>query len=79
VWIQFNVDKRQSIRNDEAQKKKAKKKKAKRLIATLLEDKEIHNVIMETADIHLELISIIVNILCKKLYNLQQKMVIFGP
>ena len=51
-------------------KKKAKKKKAKQFTATLLKDKEIRNAIIETADIHLELINIVVNILYKKLYNL---------
>jgi len=40
------------------------------LIATLLGDKEIYNAIIETMDIHSELISIIINILYKELYNL---------
>jgi len=51
-------------------KKKVKKKKVKRLIATLLGDKEIRNTIMETADIHLELVNIVINILYKELYDL---------
>ena len=59
-------------------KKKEKKKKAKGLIATLLGDEEICNTIIETMDIYLELINIVVNILYKKLYNLQQKTVIFS-
>ena len=61
------------------QKKKAKKKRAKRLIATLLGDEEIRNAIIETADIHLELVNAVINILYKELYNLQQKTVIFSP
>jgi len=52
------------------QKKKVKKKKVKRLIATLLGDKEIRNAIIETMDIHLELVNAIINILYKELYNL---------
>jgi len=52
------------------QKKKVKKKKVKRLITTLLGDEEIHNIIIETTDIHLELVNTIINILYKKLYNL---------
>ena len=51
-------------------KKKARKKKAKGLIATLLGNKEIRNTIIETADIYLELINIVINILYKELYNL---------
>ena len=51
-------------------KKKAKKKKVKRLVATLLGDKDIRNAIIETADIHLELVNAVVNILYKELYNL---------
>ena len=51
-------------------KKKAKKKKVKGLITTLLGDEEIHNVIMETADIYLELVNIVVNILYKELCDL---------
>jgi hypothetical protein len=50
--------------------KKARKKKVKGLIATLLGNEEIRNTIIETADIHLELINVVVNILCKELYNL---------
>ena len=61
------------------QKKKAKKKKAKGLITTLLGDKEIHNVIIETMDIHLELVNTVMNILHEELHDLQQKTVIFGP
>jgi len=52
------------------QKKKAKKKRVKRLIATLLGDEEIYNIIMETTDIHLELVNAVINILYKELYNL---------
>ena len=52
------------------QRKKAKKKKVKRLIATLLGDKEIRNIIIETADIHLELVNTVINILYKELCNL---------
>ena len=52
------------------QKKKAKEKKVKGLITTLLRDKEIYNIIMETADIHLELVNIVINILYKELCNL---------
>ena len=51
-------------------KKKVKKKKVKRLVATLLGDKDIHNAIIETADIHLELVNTVINILRKELYNL---------
>jgi len=61
------------------QKKKAKKKRAKRLIATLLGDEEIYNAIIETADIHSELVHAVVNILHEELCDLQQKTVIFGP
>ena len=71
AWLQLSVNKKQGVRNNNAQKKKKeKKKKVKGLIATLLGDKEIYNVIIETADIHLELINIIMNILYKELYNL---------
>jgi len=52
------------------QKKKAKKKKAKKLIATFLGNKEIRNAIIETADIHLELVNVVINILYKELCNL---------
>jgi len=52
------------------QKKKVKKKKVKRLITTLLKDEEIRNTIIETVDIHLELVNTIINILYKELYNL---------
>jgi len=52
------------------QKKKVKKKKVKRLIATLLGDEEIRNIIIETTDIHLELVNVIINILYKELCNL---------
>ena len=52
------------------QKKKAKKKRVKRLIATLLGDEEIRNTIMETTDIHSELVHAVINILRKELYNL---------
>jgi hypothetical protein len=79
AWLQLNIDKRQGVRNDEAQKKKSKKKKAEGLIATLLGDEEIRNAIMETADIHSELINTVVNILREELCDLQQKTVIFGP
>jgi len=51
-------------------KKKTKKRKVKKLIATLLGDKEIHNAIIKAIDIHLELINIVINILYKELYNL---------
>ena len=51
-------------------KKKAKKKKAKRLVATLLGDEDIRNAIMETADIYLELVNAVVNILYKELCDL---------
>jgi hypothetical protein len=51
-------------------KKKKEKKKAKGFIATLLQDKEIRNIIIETTDIHSELINTVVDILYKKLYNL---------
>jgi len=51
-------------------KKRAKKKKVKELIATLLGDKEIHNMIIKTMDIYLELINIVLNILYKELCNL---------
>jgi len=47
-----------------------KKKKVKELIATLLGDKEIRNAIIKTVDIYSELINIVINILCKELYNL---------
>ena len=47
------------------------KKKVKGLIATLLRDKEIRNTIIETADIHLELVNIVINILYKELCDLQ--------
>jgi len=70
AWLQFNTDKRKGVITDEVQKKKVKKKKAKRLIATLLGDEEICNAIMETADIHLELVNAIMNILCKELCDL---------
>ena len=80
AWLQFGDDKRRGIKNDEAQKKKkAKKKKAKQLTATLLKDEEIRNAIMETADIHPELVNAVVNILREELRDLQQKTVIFGP
>jgi len=52
------------------QKKKAKKKRVKRLIATLLGDKEIYNAIIETADIYLELVNAVINILYKELCDL---------
>jgi len=52
------------------QKKKAKKKRVKRLIATLLGDKEIRNAIIETTDIHSELVNTVINILYKELYDL---------
>ena len=52
------------------QKKKVKEKKVKGLIATLIRNKEIHNTIIETADIHLELVNIVINILYKELHNL---------
>jgi len=52
------------------QKKKAKKKKVKGLIATLLGDEKIRNAIIETMDIHLELISTVINTLYKELCNL---------
>ena len=52
-------------------KKKAKKKKVKGLITTLLGDEEIYNIIIETANIYLELINTVINILYKELYNLQ--------
>ena len=42
----------------------------KGLISTLLRDKEICNIIIETIDIYLELINIVINILYKELYNL---------
>ena len=51
-------------------KKKAKKKKVKRLVATLLGDEDIRNAIIETADIYLELVNTVINILRKELYNL---------
>ena len=51
-------------------KKKVKKKKVKRLIATLLGDKDIRNAIIETTDIYSELVNTVVNILRKELYNL---------
>ena len=71
AWLQFGDDKRRGIKNDEAQKKKkAKKKKAKQLTATLLKDEEIRNAIMETADIHLELVNMVMNILHKELCDL---------
>jgi hypothetical protein len=50
--------------------KKVRKKKVKGLITTLLGNKEIHNTIIETVDIYLELINIVINILYKKLCNL---------
>ena len=49
---------------------KGKKKKVKKLITTLLGDKEIRNIIIKTTNIHLELVNIVINILYKKLYNL---------
>jgi hypothetical protein len=79
AWLQLNTDKREGVKIDEVQKKKAKKKRAKRLIATLLGDEEIRNAIMETADIHSELVHAVVNILREELCDLQQKTVIFGP
>ena len=42
----------------------------KELITILLGDKEIRNIIIETTDIYLELINIVINILYKELYNL---------
>ena len=51
-------------------KKKVKKKKVKRLVATLLGDEDIYNAIIETADIYLELVNIVINILYKKLCDL---------
>ena len=47
-----------------------KKKKVKRLITTLLGDKDIYNTIIETADIYSELVNAVINILRKELYNL---------
>ena len=41
------------------------KKKVKGLIITLLQDKKIYNTIIKTADIHLKLINIVINILYK--------------
>jgi len=70
AWLQLNTDKREGVKIDKVQKKKAKKKRAKRLIATLLGDEEIRNAIIETADIHSELVYMVVNILCKELYDL---------
>jgi len=52
------------------QRKKVKKKKVKRLIATLLENEEIYNTIIETADIYLELVNAVINILYKELCDL---------
>jgi len=52
------------------QKKKVKKKRVKRLITTLLGDEEIYNAIIETTDIHLELVYAVINILHKELCNL---------
>ena len=37
---------------------------------TLLKDKETYNAIMETIDIYLELVNIVINIFYKKLYDL---------
>jgi len=79
AWLQFNTNKRKGVITDKVQKKKVKKKKVKRLIATLLGDEEIRNIIIETADIHSELVNAIINILYKELCNLQQKTVIFSP
>jgi len=70
AWLQLNTNKREGVKIDKVQKKKAKKKRVKRLIATLLGDKEIRNIIMETADIYSELVYTVVNILYKELYNL---------
>ena len=73
--LQFSNNKRQGIKNNETQKKKAKKKKVKKkvkqLTTTLLENKEIRNTIIETADIHSELVNMVINILYKELYNFQ--------
>ena len=68
-----------AVKKDNIQgKKKVKKKKVKELITTLLEDKEIRNAIIKITDIYLELINIVIDILYKELYNLQQKTVIFS-
>ena len=80
AWLQLSADKRRGAKKDGTRgEKKAKKKKAKGLIATLLGNEEIRNAIIETADIHSELINVVVNILRKELCDLQQKTVIFGP
>ena len=43
---------------------------AKGLITTLLRNKEIYNIIIETANIYSELVNTVVSIVCKELYNL---------
>ena len=50
-----------------------KKKKVKGLITVLIRDKEIYNIIIESIDIHLELVNIVINILYKELYNLSRR------
>jgi hypothetical protein len=69
AWLQFGAGKR----------RRTKKKKAKALITTLLGDEETRNAIGEAADIHSELVNVVVNILREELRDLQQKTVIFGP
>ena len=46
------------------------RKKIKGLITTFLRNKGIYNVIIETIDIYLKLINIVIGILYKELYNL---------
>jgi hypothetical protein len=69
AWLQLGAGKR----------RRTKKKKAKALITTLLGDEETRNAIGEAADIHSELVNVVVNILREELRDLQQKTVIFGP